>query len=210
MSDKNLKVVELVEYDYLIKLIAVGDSGVGKSSLVHRFAIGGFNLNHVSTIGVDFEIREFEVDGKIVKLQCWDSAGNERFRSITRSYYNGAHLIMIVFDVTDPLSIDSISSWITETKQFNNLAKIMIVGNKIDKQPNFIIPTELKQLVNEIGANIILTSAKENQNVQEAFIQLTKTYIQQQLSNPINNKKQTINIINPNPQTNQNKLSCCK
>ena len=98
----------------MFKLLLIGDSGVGKSCLLLRFADDTYTESYISTIGVDFKIRTIELDGKTIKLQIWDTAGQERFRTITSSYYRGAHGIIIVYDVTDRDSFDSVKYWMQE------------------------------------------------------------------------------------------------
>merc|ERR1712164_51540 len=119
------------EYDYLFKLLLIGDSGVGKSCLLLRFADDTYSESYISTIGVDFKIRTIEHDGKTIKLQIWDTAGQERFRTITSSYYRGAHGIIVVYDVTDQDSFDNVARWITEIERFAGQdVNKMMVGNK--------------------------------------------------------------------------------
>uniref|UniRef100_A0A674IIW6 RAB1B, member RAS oncogene family n=1 Tax=Terrapene triunguis TaxID=2587831 RepID=A0A674IIW6_9SAUR len=103
------------EYDYLFKLLLIGDSGVGKSCLLLRFADDNYTDSYISTIGVDFKIRTIELEGKTIKLQIWDTAGQERFRTITSSYYRGAHGIIIVYDVTDQEYADALEVPFLET-----------------------------------------------------------------------------------------------
>ena len=96
------------DYDYLLKMLLIGDSGVGKSCLLLRFADDTYNNSYISTIGVDFKIKTFDMDNKIVKLQVWDTAGQDRFKAITTSFYRGAHGIIIVYDVTDRSTFNNI------------------------------------------------------------------------------------------------------
>merc|ERR1711977_627351 len=121
------------DYDYLYKLLLIGDSGVGKSCLLLRYVDETYQESYISTIGVDFKIRTVEIDGKVIKLQIWDTAGQERFRTITSSYYRGAHGIIVVYDVTDGDSFRSVEKWITEIERFagTEVTKMM-VGNKAD------------------------------------------------------------------------------
>ena len=107
--------VESKEYDYLFRMLLIGDSGVGKSCLLLRFADDSYNENFVSTIGVDFRIRSMSIDGKRCKTQIWDTAGQERFRTIAASYYRGAHGIIIAFDVTDRESFKNVRQWMQES-----------------------------------------------------------------------------------------------
>merc|ERR1719186_447292 len=99
-------------YDYLFKLLLIGDSGVGKTCVLFRFSEDAFNATFISTIGIDFKIRTIELDGKKIKLQIWDTAGQERFRTITTAYYRGAMGIMLVYDITNEKSFDNIKNWI--------------------------------------------------------------------------------------------------
>ena len=121
------------EYDYLFKILLIGDSGVGKSSVLGRFVDKVFTDTYISTIGVDFKIRTLNIDGKAVKLQIWDTAGQERFRTITTSYYRGVHAVILVYDVTDILSFNNISNWLKEVQRYapDNAIKLLI-GNKCD------------------------------------------------------------------------------
>jgi len=121
------------DYDYLFKLLLIGDSGVGKSCLLLRFSDDTYTDSYISTIGVDFKIRTIELDGKTIKLQIWDTAGQERFRTITSSYYRGAHGIIVVYDCTDLESFNNVKQWLEEIDRYacENVNKLL-VGNKCD------------------------------------------------------------------------------
>ncbi|OAY65135.1 GTP-binding protein YPTM2 [Ananas comosus] len=141
------------EYDYLFKLLLIGDSGVGKSCLLLRFADDSYLESYISTIGVDFKIRTVEQDGKTIKLQIWDTAGQERFRTITSSYYRGAHGIIIVYDVTDQESFNNVKQWLNEIDRYasENVNKLL-VGNKCDLTANKVVSYETaKAFADEIG-----------------------------------------------------------
>uniref|UniRef100_A0A452XJS9 GTP-binding protein n=1 Tax=Aegilops tauschii subsp. strangulata TaxID=200361 RepID=A0A452XJS9_AEGTS len=131
------------EYDYLFKLLLIGDSSVGKSCLLLRFADDAYVDTYISTIGVDFKIRTVELDGKSVKLQIWDTAGQERFRTITSSYYRGAHGIIIVYDVTDRESFNNVKQWLSEIDRYasDSVCKLL-VGNKCDLVDSKVVDTE--------------------------------------------------------------------
>ncbi len=164
------------DYDYLFKILLIGNSGVGKSSLLLRFADDTFTGNFMPTIGVDFKIRTLDVKGKTIKLQIWDTAGQERFKTITSSYYKGAHGIIVVYDVTDKESFKNIDSWMNEIEKHasDNVSKIMC-GNKSDLEDSRQVSTdEGKELADTYNIRFIESSAKDNSNVEEAFTLMTK------------------------------------
>jgi Ras-related protein Rab-8A len=170
MASKN------ASYDFLIKLLLIGDSGVGKSCLLLRFSDDSFTTSFITTIGIDFKIKTIELDGKRIKLQIWDTAGQERFRTITTAYYRGAMGILLVYDVTDEQSFQNIRNWIRNIEQHaaDNVDKIL-VGNKCDMESDKVVETTRGQaLADEYGIKFFETSAKNNVNVVESFTAIAK------------------------------------
>lgn len=163
-------------YDYLMKLLLIGDSGVGKSCLLLRFSDDSFTPSFIATIGIDFKIRTIDLDNKKIKLQIWDTAGQERFRTITTAYYRGAMGILLVYDVTDEKSFHNIRNWIKNIDEHasEGVNKIL-VGNKCDCEEKKVISREQGQaLADEYGIPFLETSAKSNINVEEGFFTLAK------------------------------------
>ncbi|GAA5812961.1 hypothetical protein MFLAVUS_006423 [Mucor flavus] len=164
------------EYDYLFKLLLIGDSGVGKSCLLLRFADDTYTESYISTIGVDFKIRTIELEGKTVKLQIWDTAGQERFRTITSSYYRGAHGIIVVYDVTDEDSFNNVKQWLQEIDRYaaEGVNKLL-VGNKSDLVDKKVVTTEqAKEFSESLKIPLLETSAKDATNVEQAFLTMAK------------------------------------
>ena len=121
------------EYDDLYKLLIIGNSAVGKSCMLMRFSENQFTENFYNTVGVDFKLKEIELKGKTVRLQIWDTAGQDKFRTITTSYYKGAHGIMIVYDITDRQSFENVSEWMEEIENYaQKNVNILLIGNKND------------------------------------------------------------------------------
>ncbi|VDP13986.1 unnamed protein product [Soboliphyme baturini] len=157
--------------DYLFKLLLIGDSGVGKSCLLLRFADDTYTDSYISTIGVDFKIRTIELDGKTIKLQIWDTAGQERFRTITSSYYRGAHGIIVVYDITDEESFNNVKLWLQEIERYacENVNKLL-VGNKCDMtQKRAVEHDTAKEYADQLGIPFLETSAKNSTNVEQAI-----------------------------------------
>merc|ERR1712166_432399 len=155
------------QYDYLIKLLLIGDSGVGKSCLLCRYSEDIFHNKFITTIGIDFKIRATELDGKKIKLQIWDTAGQERFRTITQAYYRGAMGILLVYDVTDEKSFQNIRSWMRNIEQHANTEVVkVLLGNKCDmKQKRAVKHEEGENLAKEYGIDFFETSAKDKINI---------------------------------------------
>eukprot|EP00002_Diphylleia_rotans_P029395 TRINITY_DN598_c0_g1_i1.p1 TRINITY_DN598_c0_g1~~TRINITY_DN598_c0_g1_i1.p1 ORF type:complete len:183 (-),score=43.55 TRINITY_DN598_c0_g1_i1:464-1012(-) len=160
-----------IDYDYLFKVLIIGDSGTGKSCLMSRLVDGTYDGNFVSTIGVDFKITTLQVEGKEVKLQIWDTAGQERFRAITHSYYHGAHGILVAFDVTKRETFDHVHSWFTEISRYASPNVVnLLVGNKTDLISERVVrPEEAKALGTSLNVPYMEASAKSGENVVDTF-----------------------------------------
>lgn len=169
------------DYDYLFKLVLIGDSGVGKSCLLLRFADDAFTESYISTIGVDFRFRTIKIDKKTIKLQIWDTAGQERFRTITSAYYRGADGIIMVYDVTSMDSFDHVNDWLKEVNRYASDGTCkLLVGNKSDRIADKIVTNEQgKKFADDIGIAYLETSAKNAKNVEEAFLTLAGELIKQ-------------------------------
>ncbi|KAF8638891.1 hypothetical protein AX17_001943 [Amanita inopinata Kibby_2008] len=175
-------------YDYLFKVVLIGDSGVGKSNLLSRFTRNEFNLESKSTIGVEFATRSINLDGKIIKAQIWDTgkccvfeflidltpaiAGQERYRAITSAYYRGAVGALLVYDIAKHATYVNVTRWLKELRDHadSNIV-IMLVGNKSDLKHLRAVPTdEAKAFATENGLSFIETSALDASNVESAFL----------------------------------------
>lgn len=184
------------DYDDLFKILMIGDSGVGKSCMLLRFVDQQYNETYISTIGVDFRIKTVEIDGRKVKLQIWDTAGQERFRTITSSYYRGAHGVMIVYDVTSASSFTNVKQWLHEINRYSgeNVEKVL-VGNKCDrtdrKEVNY---TTAKQFADDLGISFTETSAKSGTNINDLFLHFAHQLLKYKAKNTINMNDNKIQI----------------
>lgn len=194
--------------DYLFKVLLIGSSNVGKTSLLMRFADQIYQETYISTIGVDFRFRTVIVDGKKISLQIWDTAGQERFKSIVSSYYHGADGVIICYDITDMDSFEQMENWMGElnSKIDGNVIKL-IVGNKADKEDERLVSESMaEQFAHQNKCNYIETSAKTSTSVDTAFLMITHELIKMR-------QKQIgqIGIINQSPKKNNNsEVKCCK
>ncbi|KAH9498685.1 Ras- protein Rab-35 [Bulinus truncatus] len=199
------------EYDHLFKLLIIGDSGVGKSSLLLRFADNVFSGTYITTIGVDFKIRTIEVNGERVKLQIWDTAGQERFRTITSTYYRGTHGVLVVYDVTSGESFANVQRWLHEIDQNCDVVNRILVGNKDDDPDRKVVLTQdAQRFAEKMQIQLFETSAKENKNVEEMFKAITKQVLEtkkKQLRDAQKNSETTIHL--KEGSSSKKKKKCC-
>jgi Ras-related protein Rab-1A len=173
-------------YDYLFKILIIGESCVGKTSLMLRYTEDSFTDTFISTIGVDFKIKTTKIDDKIIKLQIWDTAGQERFKTIISSYYRGAHGVIICYDTTNRESFECVSAWIDEIQRYSStgIAKIL-VGTKNDlKTKRQVSYIEGRKLAVLYGMDFIETSAKES-NLGEVFENLSRFLTKKRVHIPL-------------------------
>ncbi|GAB2298627.1 Ras- protein RABA1f [Dionaea muscipula] len=207
------------DYDYLFKVVLIGDSGVGKSNLLSRFTRNEFSLESKSTIGVEFATRSIRVDDKIVKAQIWDTAGQERYRAITSAYYRGAVGALVVYDVTRHVTFENVERWLKELRDHtdHNIV-VMLVGNKADlRHLRAVSMEEAKAFAERENTFFMETSALESLNVDSAF-----TEVLAQIYHVVSRKAldigddpaalpkgQTINIGNRDDVSAVKKDGCC-
>lgn len=199
------------EYDHLFKLLIIGDSDVGKSSLLLRFADNTFSGSYITTIGVDFKIRTVEVDGERVKLQIWDTAGQERFRTITSTYYRGTHGVIVVYDVTSGESFANVKRWLHEIEQNCDFVNRILVGNKNDAPDRKVVITEdAQRFADYMNIQLFETSAKDNINVEEMFMAITRQVLRSKKERKERQANQNNDVVNlRKSHTKSSKRKCC-
>eukprot|EP01114_Cavostelium_apophysatum_P011110 TRINITY_DN2529_c1_g1_i2.p1 TRINITY_DN2529_c1_g1~~TRINITY_DN2529_c1_g1_i2.p1 ORF type:complete len:220 (+),score=44.86 TRINITY_DN2529_c1_g1_i2:94-753(+) len=165
--------------DFAFKVLIVGESGVGKSALLLRFADGNYTDQFYSTVGVDFKCKGIAVDDRFCSLKIWDTAGQERYRNITSGYYRGAHGILLCFDLTDSYSFQRVKNWVTDIKRFSgDNVPATLVGLKGDLTSKRVIDRdEAAQLAKSLGMDYLEASSKTGQGVDETFDALTRMMI---------------------------------
>ena len=179
--------------DYLLKIVLIGDSGVGKTNLLSRFTRDQFNPDSKSTIGVEFATKTMEVEGKTVKAQIWDTAGQERYRAITSAYYRGAIGALLLYDVTSSLTFQSLNRWLQELREnADSNIVVMLVGNKCDLAENRAVSTdEGMGMAKQENLLFIETSALNATNVQESFSQLITEIVHRLATNDMSKGGET-------------------
>mmetsp|Transcript_24192 Transcript_24192/g.21997 ORF Transcript_24192/g.21997 Transcript_24192/m.21997 type:complete len:213 (+) Transcript_24192:120-758(+) len=212
MSNRPGGTTRTAKYDYLIKLLLIGDSGVGKSCLLLRYSDDSFTSSFITTIGIDFKIKSILCDDSKVKLQIWDTAGQERFRTITTAYYRGAMGILLVYDVSEDSSFSNVRNWMRQIDQnaAENVNRILI-GNKsdVDAADRKVTYEQGHALANEYGIKFFETSAKLNSNVDEAFMSIAKDIVERLKVNPEHYGTEPGVSLSKDKGKKKNESSCC-
>ena len=161
---------------YVVKIIVIGDQSVGKTNILNRFVKGQFSEEYAITIGMDFLTCNLELDDKIFKLRLWDTAGSERFRSVTKGYYSNSCCAIIVYDITDENSFKSVKDWIEDCQTYaSKYINLVLVGNKIDlEQERKISKEDGLELATEYGMEFFEASAKTGKNIEDIFSRICK------------------------------------
>ena len=164
-----------LDYDRQSKVLIIGDSGVGKSCFLMRFADGDYDHSYETTMGIEFKVKTLNVDSQRVKLQIWDTAGQERFRCISQPYYRGAQGVIIAYDCTEEASFNSVDNWLKQIEQYTvgQVSKVLI-ATKCDSQNRVVSAERGEALAESLGLKFFETSAKNAVNVSESFQYLAK------------------------------------
>jgi small GTP-binding protein len=175
-------------YDYMFKILILGDSGVGKSCFLLRFIDESFSLSHIPTIGIDFKTKFITLSNSRIKLQIWDTAGQERFKTITKTYYAGAMGIIVAYDCTRPESFENVRSWVEIIKlHASEHIALVLIGNKSDIAESKVPEAQGAALANELGVQFFATSAKNNICVNETIMYLANEIYERKLYEVIGN-----------------------
>ena len=171
--------------DLNIKLLIVGDSNVGKTSILSQYLEVKFPSDHVATIGVEYRIKMFNYNNFKIKLQIWDTAGQERFHSITNNFFRKADGILFVFDISDHVSFEGVKRWVNEAEEIGENYKQLLIGNKCDLSKRDINEEELKKFCDEKNIEYFEVSAKENINIKELFNKIVELLLKDKDDNEI-------------------------
>lgn len=221
MEEKNAEAssmlpIESEDPDYLLKIVLIGESGVGKTNLLSRFTKDQFIPDSKTTIGVEFATKSMKVGDKCVRAQIWDTAGQERYRAITSAYYRGAVGAMLLYDITQSLTFSSLNRWLTELREnADPNIVVMLVGNKSDMNDSrSVLTDDGTSFAKNQNLLFIETSARDSINVNESFIRLITEIVDKYSKTGFDNttktqpKKHGVSVVLPNNKENK-KLLCC-
>ena len=198
-----------------IKLLIIGDSAVGKTSMLLKYTDNFFPESHLATIGVEFKTKEVEYNGYNIELQVWDTAGQERFKSITKSFFRNANGIIFVYDITQKNTFKNVKDWIKDSEVNDFGFQRILVGNKIDLQNKRQVSLEdAKEWADKKNMEVIETSAKTGANIDKAVLKLIELILQNKTNDEIMNKfgvtekKNTEKLNNKDNKTKKSKKCC--
>ena len=171
--------IEEEYYDLKIRLMLIGDSNVGKTSIIKRYCNNQFSPSYISTVGIDFETKYLRLNGKIINLQIWDTAGQERYKVLAKNYYKNSDGFIIVYDITDKKSFNNVANWITQIKDSaSENVKCVLLGNKCDlEELRQVDINQGKDLANNYHLKFYETSAQKGNNIQKVFNDLVKGFL---------------------------------
>ena len=197
--------------DYTFKILLIGESGVGKTAILERYCDNIFNESLLSTVGVDFKAKYLTIENKQIKVQLWDTAGQEKFRNITSSYYRGTHGCLIVYDVMETLTFDKIGYWLNELKNEKQQPEIIILGNKIDMGEKRVTDEMVNSFITENGGmNSAYCSAKTGENVEQVFQQLIENiYNNKDIMSRMKTTSTNLQMEDVTLQQQQKSSDCC-
>ena len=173
-------------YDHLVKILMIGESGVGKTCIIQRFNKNEFSLTHLSTIAIDFKMKVVSVGDEKIKMQIWDTAGQERFNTLTAGFFKGSDGIILCYSITDNKSFENINKWMAQIKSLAPIdVKVLLVGNKTDLEDERKISMEQgKEMADKYGIQLFEASAKTGENVTEVFQRMAELVLEKVMANP--------------------------
>ena len=192
--------------DFKVKIMFKGNSSVGKTSIIKRYSKNIFSTSYISTLGIDFESKNINIDNKIINLQIWDTAGQEKYKVLSKNYYNNSNAFIIVYDITNLESFESVMNWIDQIKEnAPENVKSILLGNKSDlEEKRKISEEEGKNLAKKININFYETSAQNGANIEKAIDNLVKDVI-----NDENFIKENTTKLHRNKLKTEKKKKCC-
>ena len=202
---------EDVTVDYRFKIMLIGESTVGKTSFISRYVNNSFKMEYISTVGIDFQIKNVNIKGKSIRLQIWDTAGQERYRNITKNYFQSSNGFVIAYDITNVKSFECVANWITQIDEnASEESQKVLIGTKCDKECREVPTEEGQKLADKYNLKFFETSAKDNTNVVETFEYLTGQILNIEESGKVQDRPSVMLNKKDHEKSGKKKKKCCK